>query len=374
MGENFELYADEVRKGLEADAREAALPRLATVSAAELQRRDIPPIRWIVKDLVPAGLTILASPPKFGKSWLAMDLCLSVAEGKRFLGFQTVRGGCLYLALEDSARRLKSRMERLLGSAQAPGNFDFATDAPFLKDGLTQTLERYLQGSPALSLIVLDTLQKVRGLSGGRDVYGQDYADIGALKRFADQHNIALLVVHHLRKAGDDADPFARIAGTNGLSGAADTMLVLSKEKREADTASLAVTGRDVEQTQLVLRFDKRDCVWENMGDADTFAQRTARQAYLDSPVVRTVKWLLEQNPEGWTGTAQQLLNAGTYATRSRLAVSPRDLGAKLKELGDPLFQYDGILCQRQHNGTGGGKYHFSRQQPDAFQQTEWSL
>lgn len=361
MQSDFEQYADEIRRSLTADTQPPAEapPVLSTVSAIELQRKDLPPIRWIVQDLIAAGLTILASPPKFGKSWMAMHLCLSVAMGGSFLGYQCRKTGCLYMALEDGERRLKSRMQKILYPVPAPQGFDFTTMAPTLGNGLMDALEGYITLHPETGLIVLDTLQKIRDVGGGRDVYGRDYADVGTLKRFADTHNIAVLIIHHLRKMGDDSDPFARISGSNGISGAADTMMVLAKERRSEETATLSITGRDVEQNDLVLRFNKSSCLWENLGDADAFAEQQARQAYQDSPIVHTVKRLLEQRPEGWTGTAQQLLDAGTFIARTPLAPSARDLSAKLKQMGTLFFQYDNIVYERRGNGTGGGKHTF---------------
>ena len=79
---------------------------LRTISARELRNKKLPPPRYVVAELLPQGLSLLASPPKYGKSWFVLDLCLSVAAGTQFLGCRTVKIGCLYLALEDSERRL----------------------------------------------------------------------------------------------------------------------------------------------------------------------------------------------------------------------------------------------------------------------------
>ena len=124
MQSDFEQYADEIRRGLTADAQPPAEapPMLSTISAAALQGKDIPPIRWIVENLIPAGLNILASPPKYGKSWAVLDLGLAVTAGGRFLGYQTNSCEVLYLALEDSERRLKSRMMKLLAGKNAPAS------------------------------------------------------------------------------------------------------------------------------------------------------------------------------------------------------------------------------------------------------------
>lgn len=363
MQSDFEQYADEIRRGLTADAQPPAEvpPTLSTISAAALQGKDIPPIRWIVENLIPAGLNILASPPKYGKSWAVLDLGLAVTAGGRFLGYQTNPCEVLYLALEDSERRLKSRMMKLLAGKNAPAGFHFATAAHDMDNGLFDELEGFLKAHPKTGLVIIDTLQRVRGTVHGKEgAYAADYREVGGLKAFADRHGIAVLLVHHLRKMADDSDPFNRISGTNGLMGAADTALVLTKEKRGDENATLSIVGRDVESSDTVLRFNKDTCRWENLGDADWFAEQQARQEYQESPIVRTIKKLLEQSPEGWIGTAQQLLEAGRFITHTSLAPSPRDLSGKLKSLSKSLLDYDGIVYERKSNGSGGGKHSFS--------------
>lgn len=351
-----------------------ATPTLSAVSAADLQKKNIPPIRWIVKGLIPAGLSILASPPKYGKSWLMLDLGLSVTAGKSFLGYATVSCEVLYLALEDGERRLKSRINKLLAGKPAPAEFYFSTAARDMDNGLFDELESFLRDHPHIGLIIVDTFQKVRGTSHGKSgVYAEDYRETGALKAFADKHAIAVLLVHHLRKMRDDGDPFNMISGTNGIMGAADTTMVLTREKRGDDTSTLSVVGRDVESTDAILRFNKENCRWENLGDADAFAEQQARVEYADSPIVRTIKKLLEQSPDGWIGTAQQILDAGKFIARTHLADSPRALTAKLKSMANLLLDYDGIAYEQKRNGSGGGKHHFyyTDSQFEELEQTE---
>lgn len=367
MQQDFTQYADEIRRGLIEDATapppeaEPPKPSLSTISAADLQRKDIPPIRFIVDKLLTVGLNILASPPKYGKSWLCLDLGLSVTAGGRFLGYQTNRAEVLYLALEDSERRLKARMGKLLAGKPAPAGFHFATTAHDADNGLFDELEGFLKDHPDTGLIIVDTLQRVRGIAHGKEgAYAADYREVGALKAFADSHNVALLLVHHLRKMKDDSDPFNMISGTNGIMGAADTTMVLSKEKRDDENATLSIVGRDVESADAVLHFNRDSCKWENLGDADWFAEQQAHREYQESPTVKTIKKLLAQSTDGeWGGTAQQLLDAGTYIARTRLAASARDLTSQLKQMDKLLFEYDNIIHERKSNGTGGGKHLF---------------
>jgi len=342
-------------------AEDEQLPiTMDTISAVELQKTDIPPIAFVVEGLLPHGLNILASPPKFGKSWMVLALCLAVSTGEKFLGYETNKCGCLYLALEDSRRRLKSRMNKLLGGKEAPAGFDYATTAGDMDNGLFENLERYLASHHGTGLIVIDTLQRVRGAARVREgSYASDYREVGALKTFADKHSIAMLLVHHLRKMKDDGDPFNMISGTNGIMGAADTTMVLTKEARNDDTATFSVVGRDVESSDTILKFNKDTCRWENMGDADCYAEQQARLEYQNSPIVKTIKKLLEQSPEGWSGTAKQLLDAGRLIARTNLADSTQALTSKVKKLDQLLFENDNIIHERKKNGSGGGKHKF---------------
>lgn len=373
--ESFEQLMEAGEFGLppKEEQGKAPPPTLDAITAAALQGKDIPPIRWIVENLIPAGLNILAAPPKYGKSWAVLDLGLAVTAGGRFLGYQTNPCDVLYLALEDSERRLKSRMMKLLAGKNAPAGFHFATAAHDMDNGLFDELEGFLKPHPKTGLIIIDTLQRVRGAVHGKEgAYAADYREVGGLKAFADRHGIAVLLVHHLRKMADDSDPFNRISGTNGLMGAADTALVLTKEKRGDENATLSIAGRDVESSDTILRFNKDTCRWENLGDADWFAEQQARVEYQESRLVRTIKKLLEQGGE-WTGTAQQLLDAGRFIARTSLADSARALTNKLKGLDNLLLEYDGIAHERKGNGSGGGKHRFYYVDAPQFEELEQS-
>ena len=84
---------------------------IVSISAKDLQDKEFKPIKWVVEGLLPQGLALLVAPPKYGKSWLMLDLCLSVASGQKFLDMPTNKTDCLYLALEDNQRRLQDRKE-----------------------------------------------------------------------------------------------------------------------------------------------------------------------------------------------------------------------------------------------------------------------
>ena len=344
--------------------------RLESISAAELQKMPLPPVQFIINGLLPVGLGLLVSPPKYGKSWMVLDMGLSVTSGAAFLGRSTNRGGCLYLALEDSLNRLKDRMEKVLKGAAAPAGFEYAVKCLDLSHGLLEQLDSYLQEKPDTRLIIIDTLQKIRGAGGRENAYNADYREMGLLKAFADRHKICILLVHHLRKMADDSDPFNRISGTAAIFGAADVAMVLSREKREDTQTKLSYQGRDIEGGDQILEFDKEAFRWKVLGDESWLAEERARTAYQNNPIVQTIKKLLEQHPEGWSGTSSELLDAGKVLISVYLANSPRDLTNKLGPLDKPLFDYDKIVHTRAKHGSGGGKHWFRYTSPKKYEQT----
>lgn len=208
--------------------------------------------QFIVEKMLYPGLYILAGAPKVGKSWLALDLCLSVADGHKFLKHETTKGQVVYLALEDSLLRLQNRIYEL--TDEPVDNLDFAILANSIGDGLEQQLENVKEQKPELKLIVIDTLQMIRKST---DIsYGSDYKELSVLKELAQRLCIAIVLVHHTRKCSD-ADPFNMISGTTGLSGCVDGSMVLIEDKRGSRCGVLHCVGRDIENLDLHIEFDK---------------------------------------------------------------------------------------------------------------------
>ena len=86
------------------------------ITAEELLSTPLPPVKWIIPGLLPAGLALFAGPSKAGKSWLTLWLCLQVAQGKPVWGREIESRTVLYLSLEDTLNRLQDRLFRLVGS------------------------------------------------------------------------------------------------------------------------------------------------------------------------------------------------------------------------------------------------------------------
>ena len=252
--------------------------RLRTIDARTLADAVLEPPGYAVKDLLVQGLHILAGAPKTGKSWLALWLCQQVAGGEKVWGHPTQQGTVLYLCLEDGYHRLQ---DRLLDITEDPSeNLYLATHAGTLADGLAGQIETFVREHGRVSLVVIDTLQKVRETCTD-NTYSRDYADLARLKELADRCRTTVLLVHHLRKQYD-SDPLNRVSGTAGVSGAADGTFILQREDRSSNYGTLFCTGRDIESKELKLQFDPMSHIWECRED-----EETARSA--DEEVIRIV-------------------------------------------------------------------------------------
>lgn len=284
------------------------IKKLDTIDADTLQTISYEPITFLVDDLLPQGLHLLAGAPKIGKSWLALWLCLQVARGESLWNFPTHSCEVLYLCLEDSFQRIQSRLFDL--TEDAPPTLYFAVMAEQLHNGLVEQIEQFLQEHPATGLVVIDTLQRIRTMSNDANPYANDYRDIGVLKALVDRHRIAVLLIHHLRKLGDD-DPMNMISGTTGLSGATDSNFVLRKRKRRENTATLYCTGRDIAYRELSLEFNSGTHIWNLLADdGEQAGDPHGRILPLLSPLLReqaeicaSAKALLEKiDPAGLEG------------------------------------------------------------------------
>ena len=325
-----------------------------SIIAFELYHKEIPPLKWYVENILPTGTNMLAAPPKTNKSWFALSAGLNIAKGESFLGFNTTKTGVLYLALEDSERRLQQRMIKLLKGTEPPKNFWFWIKAKTINTGLFDDFERHIQENPSTGFIIIDTLQKVRDATNNKNVYAADYQDLGALKAFADKHDIALLILHHTRKM-KDTDVFNNISGTNGVLGAVDTTLIFSKEKREDTKIKMDVTGRDVYTETYDIEF--RDYEFHMLGVSQTLEELKADFDYRHNPIVVTIKELLSENCNEWSGTATELKHE--MLTRRHGYKDEKTIGRELKALQENLYLKDSI-SYTYGKSTGKKLHRFS--------------
>lgn len=314
------------------------MKKLDTIDADTLLGIPYEPPAFVVDDLLPQGLHLLAGAPKIGKSWLALWLCLRVAQGAPLWTFATHPCKVLYLCLEDSFQRIQNRLFDL--TEDAPPTLHFAVMSEQLRSGLVEQIEQFLRERPATGLVVIDTLQRIRSAGSEANPYASDYRDIGVLKALADRHHIAVLLIHHLRKLNDD-DPMNMISGTTGLSGATDSNFVLRKSKRRENTATLYCTGRDIPYREMSLEFDGEAHIWNLFSDDCTQDQFGGRVPVLLSALLweqpeicAPAKVLLEKiDPGGVEG------------------LTPNSLSHKIRKNVDALRRSGIAVSFRRSNG-----------------------
>jgi hypothetical protein len=251
------------------------------ITAEALSHMTFKPIKYVVPGIIVEGLTLLAAKPKIGKSWMMLHAAIAVASGGYTLSdIHCTEGDVLYCALEDNLRRLQSRMTKLLGISQPwPKRLSFQTEMPRLIEGGLEMIKQWIEAAAHPRLVIIDTLAMIRAPKGKEQTqYDADYQAVKELRDIANQRGIAIVVVHHLRKADAD-DAFDSVSGTLGLTGSVDTVLVLRSDGK--GNYVLHGRGRDLTDIEKAIFFSKGPCTWTIQGDVDEVRQSNERTAVL---------------------------------------------------------------------------------------------
>jgi AAA domain len=209
-------------------------------------------ILWLVRDLFPQrAVTLIVGESQAGKSFVAIDLAVSVASGRPFFGKQTVSGGVLIIAAEGSFTmpgRLKSARREFSASDKLPIAVidqppDLTTD-----EGITEVLKvathiddkmQMTFGVP-LSLVIVDTLMSAFSIKNWNDV-GETMSAIKSLRRIGTQTGATIVGIHHHGK-----DTSRGAAGSYALTAAPDS--ILSVFRKATDDG--AVSSRHIALTK----------------------------------------------------------------------------------------------------------------------------
>jgi len=263
---------------------------LQTMSAYTILTTDWPEPVWAIPHYLPVGLTVLAGRAKLGKSFLALQIAQAVVTGGVALGERVVKGPVLYLALEDSPRRLKDRMT---GQAWLPDQrqeADFMCLGDFEKQigplsqpaGVAKLSAQ--MGARQYRLVVIDTFS--RAFWGDQNDADTMTRALSPLQSLALSMNCALLVIdHHKKKQGqgqEDTDPILDLGGSVAKAGVSDCVWGMYREQGKLG-AILHVLGRDVDEKQAHLTFDPLTLAWQNDGDPRAIKLSEARQDVLDA-------------------------------------------------------------------------------------------
>ena len=288
------------------------------------------------------GLYLFCGSAKVGKSWLALQIALCVSSGMKFWNYDTQKKEVLYLCLEDGEFRLQ---DRLYSAAQDyPDGFYYCTEAGTIGKGLEEQLTEQLELHPGIGLIIIDTLAAVRCDQTNADInthnpYQGDYNTMYPLHKFCDEHEVTILLVHHLRKMRS-VDPFDDILGTSGLFGASDGAYIFRKESSESSDVKLFFRGRDMPERVLTIRFNATlghwDLVKENTPVEDVFQN--------DEDLRKALEYVKEHG--SFDGSATEFCNL--IQARKK----PQSISGKLWNRKNELAKM-GFIFTREHTREG---------------------
>ena len=312
---------------------------MKTVTMQELYQDIYSKKPPVIEGLLYQGTYLFVGSPKIGKSFFMAQLAYHVSTGTPLWDYPVKKGTVLYLALEDDYRRLQERMYRMFGTDDTE-NLYFSVSSKPLGNGLTDQLSGFIREHPDTTLVIIDTLQKIREVDSDSYSYAKDYEIINQLKQFSDSWGICLLLVHHTRKQ-KSSDNFDMISGTNGLLGCADGAFMLYKENRTSNKATLEISGRDQQDQKIHLIRDEEKLCW-NFEKAETELWKEPPEPLLEC----IANLVTEENPT-WQGTATELIE------KLGLDMKPNVVSLKLNVNAGRLMNNYSIRYTNKRNHSG---------------------
>jgi hypothetical protein len=280
---------------------------------AELLQAEFPEPVWIIPGMLPARLSILGGRPKVGKSWLLLQIAFAVGVGGRLFDQEIDPGKVLYLALEDSPKRLQKRVKAI--GIPANAGIMFHTEwRPLHQGGMDDLLVEIEVND--YKLVIVDTLSRATPGVDQNDptIIGPIMAQ---LQTMASSHNICIVVCDHIRKPmGKVGDPIDDIIDSTAKKAIADTILALYKEQGKPG-AVLMGRGRDVDEIDLKLKFDGLSKCWQSEGNAKDLTLTERRGEILNAldelgaSQLQQISDLIGQPKSNTHTRLQDLCNAG---------------------------------------------------------------
>ena len=233
-------------------------------------KTEFPPVLKVVGDentiIIPEGLGLLAGRPKAMKSWTSLLLAYAVQNGADFFDLPVMQGDVLYLALEDNKRRMKDRIMKL-GLDQSLQHPTIVDEAPYLNHGLEESIEEWTKEVNHPRLVVVDTLAKVKQqFDKSNTAYDKDNNLLRDIQKLAMKLSISIIMVSHLGKTQFDYS-WDKIQGSTGMQGMTDFMWMLDRGDGDSKSASLHGRGRDIEDFEFALKWNKESWRYDRDGE-----------------------------------------------------------------------------------------------------------
>ena len=311
------------------------------------------------------GTCILSAKPKLGKSWLALAMCIAVANGEDFIGYKTNKCSTLYLDLETGESLQQKRLRKMLNGSAVPTNFYLDTETNSLNDGFVEQIEAYLEEDPNIGIVVIDVFQIIRSQakSSKESEYEHAYRDLTPLNELAQKHHISIILVCHDRKATDPDDPFSNILGSTGLQGAATQMIVMFR-KRKDDPVHISVKGKTIDGLpELNVKLDRGKWTIVEGYNAAEREQMAAMTEYKMSDIRRAVLEIIEHQTT-WKGKCSEIIGEAVQLGIG-LEENAYQIGGFLHRHVGRFLKEDGIEITFIKNGSGSKIYKIQKQNVD---------
>lgn len=333
---------------------------------------EITPPEPIIDQILYPGLAMLGAPAKMGKSYMLLQLCFSIADGKKFLDFDVKRpGSVLYLDLQGSKARTKQRM-KAMGYANMPAGVTMVYKAQKTDTGLFEQIDRWLAKQKNPVLIIVDMMEQVKGSQRkAEDAYRADNRILEPLHDISLKSDISIMVSMHTRKGNKilpDDDPFNEIIGSIAQFGTADCAWMIIG-KRNKDVKRFSTICRDNVDGQQDYEVNFTNHKWSMAGPVEECAEKRAFEEYKRNPVVFTIKKLIDESGGAWYGTMSDLRREVLSRKSTYPASSPEKMYQILNALSFELNENDGISYESiSKGGKSGRRYRFYRDEPEQTQ------
>jgi hypothetical protein len=281
--EDLATQAKTLIESITSKVQPTAKAGMGSITATAILTAVYPDPVWAIPDILPVGLCLLAGRPKVGKSWLALQIAQAVATGGRVFGYKVQQGSVIYLALEDTGRRLQDRMRKQGWPDTEAAHFvsqEHTFGVGYLTNGGIERLANEMIATKP-RLVVIDTVS--RAFLGDQNDLGAMVRALDPIQRVAMQCNATVMPIDHFKKltVGAEPDVISDILGSTGKTGVADTMWGMYRERGKSG-AILQIAGRDVEDRTINLVFDGVTGCWQLECGNNGIKVTDARQKMVD--------------------------------------------------------------------------------------------
>ena len=322
------------------------VPCVDVVDVSELQDKTLPPMKWLIDDLLPVGgVVMLSAKPKMGKSFLAIQLALTVASGGEFLGFQAQKHEVLYIDLETSQRSMKNRISMM--TADAPKGLYLMTPQEVFEfgnigNGFESQVDYFLESHKGVKLVIVDTYGLIQGSRPSQYVYRQEYGEISHLNSWARKKGFTLVLIHHQNKQDDYANPVQGISGSTGITGGLQAYYILSKRDYTDKMTKLTIGGKEIMERDIFIQPESdTNRTWVEVEPED---RPSRRKTVSNDPVTMAIRELCADKDE---------IDISAKELAERVGESPRSVGLWLNQYEGELAEYQGIAFMKKHTERG---------------------